>query len=163
MKTPIYRRIRETAWAMWLVLALTILVLPLRSFAALGSTLDSVQNDVARLSAKLQVTQASGYTVHEMTTPTGSVVREYVSPAGRVFGVTWRGPFIPNLQQLLGGYFGQYSAAARLQRESHVGRQPLNIREPGLVVQTAGHMRDYFGRAFDPSLLPAGVSANDVR
>jgi hypothetical protein len=113
--------------------------------------------------ATAKIAEGVAYTVHEIKAPTGTVVKEYVSPAGRVFGVSWRGPFIPDMQQLLGDYFEQYSAAAKAQREGHVGRQPLNIQEPGLVIQTAGHMRAYSGRAYDPGLLPAGVTPNDVR
>jgi hypothetical protein len=86
-----------------------------------------------------------------------------VSADGRVFGIAWEGPFVPNMRQLLGSYFQHYSEAAKAQRESHVGRQPLNIQEPRLVVQTAGHMRAYFGRAYDPELLPNGVSPDEVR
>ncbi len=144
--------------------ALLILGLSLPACAALGGTLDSVQTDRAHMKANsAKVTEANVYSVHEIKAPTGTVVREFVSSAGRVFGIAWQGPFIPDMRQLLGGYFEQYSAAAKAQRESHAGRQPLNIQEPGLVVQTAGHMLSYSGRAFDPGLLPTGVSPNEIR
>jgi len=153
---------RTGAW--WIAVALLILGLPFPAFAALGGASDSVQADQAQMSASLKITQADAYSVHEMKAGTGTLVREYVSRSdGRVFGVTWQGPFIPDMKQLLGNYFQQYSQAARVQRESHVGRHPLNIQEPGLVVQSAGHMRAFSGRAYDPGLLPAGVSANDIR
>jgi hypothetical protein len=32
-----------------------------------------------------------------------------------------------------------------------------------LVFQSIGHLRAYYGRAYDPQLLPAGVSTDDVR
>ncbi len=147
-------------WMMAIALALG---LPFPAFAALGASLDSVQNDQVRLQARIRITVAGSYTIHEMTAPTGTVVREYVSPTGRVFGVTWQGPFIPEMQQLLGAYFEQYSRAAKRQQERYVGRIPLDIHEPGLVVQTAGHMRAYAGRAYDPGLLPAGVTDHDIR
>ena len=145
------------------IAVLMILGLPFSAFGTLGGSLDSVQADRAHLKANLRITEGSGYTVHELTTPTDIVVREYISPGGVVFGVTWRGPFIPDMQQLLGGYFEQYALAAKAERERHVGRVPLNIHLPGLVVQTSGHMRSYFGRAYDPQLLPAGASPDDVR
>jgi hypothetical protein len=146
-----------------MTLVLLILGLSLPALASLGGSIDSVQSDQAQMRATTTISAEATYTVHEMKDPTGTVVREYVSPAGRVFGVTWQGPFIPDLQQLLGDHFEHYAAAAKAQRESHIGRRPLNIQEPGLVVQTAGHMRAYSGRAYDPGLLPAGVTANDVR
>jgi hypothetical protein len=137
--------------------------MPFPALAALGGTLDSISFDQSQMKATRRLNEAGSYSVYEMQSPTGTVVREYVSPAGRVFGVAWQGPFIPDLRLLLGGYFEQYSEAARAQRESHVGRRPLQIEEPGLVVQTAGHMRAYWGRAYDPALLPTGVGVNDIR
>ena len=153
---------RTGAW--WIAVALLTLGLPFPAFASLGDTSDSVQADQAQMKASLKITQADAYTVHEMKAATGTVVREYVSRSDeRVFGITWQGPFIPDMKQLLGTYFQQYSQAAKAQRESHVGRRPLNIQEPGLVLQTAGHMRAFSGRAYDPGLLPAGISSNDIR
>jgi hypothetical protein len=163
MKISIQAKLLNATWVWWLAAILVTLALSLRSFAALGNTVDSVQADQEHMSANLRVTKTNAYAVHELKAPAGTVVREYVSPAGRVFGVAWQGAFIPDMRQLLGTYFEQYSHAARVQRESQVGRQPLNIHEPGLVVQTAGHMRAFSGRAFDPELLPTGVSANDIR
>jgi hypothetical protein len=136
---------------------------PFPAFATLGGSLESVQADRAHFKANAKITDGVGYTVHELRTPTDIVVREYVSPGGRVFGVTWRGPFIPDMQQLLGGYFQQYVLAAKAERERHIGRAPLNIQQPGLVVQTGGHMRAYFGRAYNPELLPEGANPDDVR
>ncbi len=131
--------------------------------AALGGGLDSVQADQTQLKAHVILHQGQTYTVHEMKAGTGITVREYVSSEGRVFGIAWQGPFIPDMRQLLGTYFVQFSLAAKAQRESHVGRWPLNIQEPGLVVQTAGHIRAFSGRAYDPELLPAGVGVDAVR
>ncbi|HLV87869.1 MAG TPA: DUF2844 domain-containing protein [Candidatus Sulfotelmatobacter sp.] len=135
---------------------------PSSAFGTLGGSSESIQTDQARFKAKIIVRENSLYTVHELTTSTDIVVREYVS-GGRVFGVTWHGPFIPDLRQLLGSYFQQYEAAAKAERDHHVGRAPLNIQLPSLVVQTGGHMRAYFGRAYDPELLPVGISPDDVR
>ena len=90
-------------------------------------------------------------------------MKEYVSPAGKVFAITWRGQVIPDMQQLLGTYFDQFAQAAQAQRESHVGRRPLNIQQPGLVVQSGGHMRGYFGRAYAPDMVPQGVNPDALQ
>jgi len=132
-------------------------------FATLGGDESSVEADRAHMNAALKVTQNQAYAVHEIKSDNGTVVREYVSSSGRVFGVAWQGPFAPDMQQLLGTYLPQYSAAAKAQKEGRPGRRPLHIQEPGLVVETSGHMRFYSGRAFDPGLLPQGVNANEVR
>jgi hypothetical protein len=125
--------------------------------------LDSISSDQSQMKAMSRLSEAGAYSVYELQSPTGTVVREYVSSAGRVFGVAWQGPFIPDLRLILGSYFEQYSRSTKPQRERYVGRRPLDIREPGLVVQTTGHMRAYWGRAYDPGLLPAGVGVNEIR
>ena len=123
----------------------------------------SIQTDQTSLRGSIKHIQANAYMVHEITTSTGIRVREYVSPAGIVFGIAWQGQFIPNLQQLLGAYFGQYAALLKSEHAKHLGRRPLNIQKPGLVVQTGGHMRAYFGRAYIPALVPQGVTQDIMR
>jgi uncharacterized protein DUF2844 len=137
-------------------------LVPLRAHAALGGTSASVQDDVASMKASLQVREANGYAVHEIQATTGTSIREYVSPAGTVFGVAWQGPFIPDLHQLLGAYFDQYSAAVKAQKSTYIGRRPLNIESPGLVIQTNGHMRGYAGRVYVPTLVPAGTKLEEL-
>lgn len=144
-------------------LILLIAALPLSAWAALGGDLTSIQADQAHMKGSLRTTPSAAYTVHEIKTSTGTAVREYVSPSGKVFGVAWQGAFVPDLQQLLGEYFDQYSQSAKEQVASHVGRRPLNIQQPGLVVQSGGHMRAYFGRAYVPQMLPSGVSVDAIR
>jgi len=155
MKTP--KRISLLA------ISLLMLAFSFPAFAVLGGDESSVAADMAQLKATEKVTPSDAFAVHEIKTPDGELVREYVSPAGRVFGVAWQGRSIPDLQQLLGAYFQQYSAAAQAARAGHPGRRPLNVQLPGLVVQNSGHMRAFFGRAYDPTLLPKGASADAVR
>lgn len=134
----------------------------LPAFASLGGNAASVEADRARMSASINVTQSGNYTVHEIQSPAGTVVDEYISPAGQVFAVTWRCQFMPQMQQLLGNHFAEYAEALQAQPH-HYGRRPLNIQRPDLVVQTGGHMRDHFGRAYLPGMLPKGVSADAIR
>jgi len=144
-------------------MALLIFLLPLPAFAALGGDVTSVHQDQAQMKGTLKTTQAGAYTVHEIKASAGIVVKGYVSPAGKVFAITWHGQFIPDMHQLLGTYFGQYVQAANAQRESHVGRRPINIQQPGLVFQNGGHMRSYFGRAYVPNSVPQGVDVDALQ
>lgn len=146
-----------------LVVASAILMSHSGAFASLGGSLDSVQADRARMNATIHLTSAQTYTVHELTNPHGTIIREYVSTAGVVFGVAWQGPFLPEMRHLLGSYFPHFSSAARSQHASHVGRRFLIIHDPDLVVETGGRMLSYYGRAFDPGLLPQGVTGDDIR
>src|SRR5205823_876677 len=82
------------------------------AFAALGGDATSVQSDLARMKGALRTTSTAGFTVHEITTSYGTVVREYLTPADKVFAVSWHGPVIPDLRQMLGRYYGQYEQAA---------------------------------------------------
>jgi len=145
-----------------LVTALVSIAFCLPSSAALGGDLSSVEADRIHMQAETKITQADAYTLHEMKAPAGTVVKEYVSPAGRVFAVAWHGLFLPEMQQILGAYFQQYSAALQAQPK-HYGRQPLNIQQPGLVVQASGHMRAYWGRAYVPEMLPQNVNADEIK
>jgi hypothetical protein len=131
------------------------------AWAALGRDATSIKDDGAHMRAALRVSRNdASYTVHELTAPTGTTVREYVSPAGKVFGVAWRGPFLPDFRQILGDYFAPVMQAPRNQRQ---GRGPVEIRQPNLVFQSGGHMRAFFGRAYVPDLLPKGVTADLIQ
>lgn len=132
-------------------------------FAALGGDASSVQADQAHINASLRVTQSQNYTVHELRSPSGTVVREYTSPAGKVFAVAWQSPTLPDLKQLLGSHFEEFqqaAAQAQSQRRSH---GPLVIRQPGLVVELGGHMRSFVGRAYLPDELPSETQVEEIR
>ena len=82
------------------------------ALAALGENVASVEVDRASMRGIASVARTDRYTVHEMELPSGTIVREYVSPAGVVFGVAWQGPFMPDLRQLFGAYYEQFDLNA---------------------------------------------------
>ena len=141
-------------------IALVTLMLPFSASATLGENVSSTETDRASMKATLRMVPASRFTVHEIQTPSGTAIREYVSPAGTVFAVAWRGPAMPDLRQALGSYFKPYVEAAGGKQGGHRRR---TIREPGLVVQSHGHMRAFSGRAYVPQLLPQGVTVEEIR
>lgn len=146
-------------WGMGIIVMM--LVLPFPASAALGGTITSVEADQAHMRASRRITQSPAYEVHEIQAPYGTIVREYVSPQGQVFAVAWEGPFIPDMKQLFGAYFDQYSQAVA--RTGRARRAPVRVQEPGLVVESSGHMRSYFGKAYLPQLMPQGVSPGEIR
>lgn len=127
------------------------------------STTTSVAPIARAASGAASAVTAASYTVTETTYATGTVVREYVSAAGAVFGVAWSGTMMPDLSVLLGSYFPQYKSALEAQRTAHPGRGPVYLQLPGLVVLSGGHMGAFGGQAYLPSALPAGVTAADIR
>ena len=133
------------------------------AWASLGGDAASVQADQVHMQGSRRTMVAKSYTVHEIQAATGTVVREFVSPEGKVFGVAWEGPWPPDMRQVLGSYFDQFVQAARSRGGARMGRRPLVINQPGLVVQTGGHMRAFAGRAYVPEMLPSGVGAENIQ
>lgn len=157
------QRRRVRIWFLSLAIAGAMLLgSPQHAMASLGSNIGSVESDRAQMHASVKMAQHQNYQVHEIQSPSGTVVDEYVSPGGEVFAVTWHGQFPPPMQQILGTYFPQYSAALQA-RPKMYGHRPLNIQEPGLVVQAGGHMRAYFGRAYIPALIPPGMTLSQLQ
>ena len=142
------------------VLHAAIFIMALPAFATLGEDVSSIQSDQAHAKASVRVLVNQLYSVHEMQAPSGTKVREFVSPAGTVFGVAWQG-FVPDLRQLLGEHFDEYTQAA--QTPSIRRGRGLHIETGDLVFDSGGHMRFITGRAYLRSKLPDGVSADDIR
>jgi hypothetical protein len=128
--------------------------------AVLGASTESVAADQSALGGERSEITHSGFTVEAITTAAGIVVNEYVSSAGTVFAVSWRGPRHPDLSLLLGPYFSEYQAAAN-QPATH--RRGLRIQTGNVVVETGGHPGDLWGRAYLPAQLPSGVGAEDIQ
>lgn len=134
----------------------------LPAWAELGGTIASVESDAARLKGTLRLVAAQAYTRHEIQVSTGHVIREYASPDGQVFAVSWEGPTVPDLRQLLGErYFAEFQQAAAARQ--HYGRHPLLIETPEFVFQQTGHFRDFHGRAYLPQLLPLSLDASAIQ
>lgn len=148
------------------LLCFASLFLPARASAKLGGDESSVAADQQDMKAKRAVQTKGKYAVHEITTPYGTVIREYVAQNGTVFGVAWRGPFLPNFKQILGDSYGAYEQGARESRGAQARRSrnlPLSVERPELVVRSAGHTRAYAGQAYIPALIPQGVDAREIR
>ncbi len=131
------------------------------AMAALGGDVSSVEADRASLKGALTgFRTVQGYGVHELTTASGVHIREYVA-GGKVFAVSWQGPVIPDLRPVLGTYYASFAQAAAAPHAG--GHRHLKIEQPGLVVESNGRMRAFYGRAWDPALLPANFSVADIR
>ena len=128
--------------------------------ATLGEPEITVQTDVAKLHASLKSSvEGVGYRVHEVSLPSGTVLREFVAPNGNVFAVAWTGPTRPDLRQALGQYFEPYVSAPRAK---YSDRRHVQIQQGDLVVQAGGHMRALSGRAYLVSAIPSGVNLGDL-
>lgn len=163
-QTKIAARRPPAFWTGLIVgMALVGTINPSPAFGSLGGDVASVEADRAKMEATMQTTSKQLYTVHEMHTSNNVTVREFVSPAGKVFSVAWEGASRPDMKQLLGAYFDQYAQAVQQQEAKRAGRGPLLIQQPGFVMQMTGHMRALSGRAYIPQLAPAGVQIEELR
>jgi Protein of unknown function (DUF2844) len=130
--------------------------------AALGESADSITSDRKSLSAARGATIVrDGYSIQTIESD-AATVREYLSPSGVVFGIAWNGMSHPDLTQLLGAYAGEYEEALR-QTPHKPGRRHLQVKSKRIVVEKWGHMRNLQGRAYVPSLIPQGVSVDDIK
>jgi hypothetical protein len=146
--------------AFFLLYAVAAGTLP--AWAALGGPVESVVADQVKFQAIRKTTEMPEYTVHEISRADGGLIREYVSRAGQVFGVSWSGSTIPDLSQILGSYGAEFRDTLRGQPKS-LGRRPAAVHNADLVVETGGHMRAFQGRAYVNSMLPSGVSPGAVK
>jgi hypothetical protein len=143
-----------------LVLAAVLAAAAVPGWAVLGGSVESVAADQVRLQAKRSVVEMQDYTMHVISLDDGTLIREYVTPAGKVFGVSWSGPTIPDLTQLLGSYNAEFQNAVH----AKAGRRRIAaVHESDLVVESSGHMRAFFGRAYLNSMLPSGVGQDTVK
>lgn len=163
MSAVIERVASKIRRALVVALATVLLGSGSSAWAALGQDVASVEGDRVQMQGSRRVVEERDYTIHEIQAPTGTRVREYAHPDGTVFAVAWDGPFIPNLRQLLGAYFTPFAEAAKAQQARHARRGTLALETPDLVVETGGHMRAFFGRAFIPALLPRAFAAGGLR
>jgi hypothetical protein len=146
-------------WRIWMA-AVAMLALAGPAGAELGGNVATIQADQEQMKGTRRITATADYSVHEIQTASGATVREFVSPAGTVFGVAWKGPWKPDMRQLLGPYFDQYVEAIQSKRPR---RGPVSIREPGLVVESSGHMRSFSGRAYLPQMTPQNVDPATIK
>jgi hypothetical protein len=143
-------------WMSLLLLALG----SLPAWASLGDTVSSVDADAQALGGRHEMVAREGFNLHQIMLQDGSVVNEYVSPAGTVFGVSWEGHFVPNLHQLLGTYMANLQQG---QRTQVVPRRAITIQGDNFVFHSMGHLRSFRGRAYVPGLIPANLTAEVVQ
>lgn len=98
---------------------------------------------------------AGVYTVRQTTLAGDTVVREYSDSQGKVFALNWSGPGSPGLPALLYEHFGVETSVKAS------ARRPPPLR-PDVVIVSHARQRAFSGRAWVPTALPAGFSADNI-
>jgi hypothetical protein len=129
-------------------------------WAGLGLQRQSVVNDQQRMHGQLRTIANDGYSVQQIEAADGTMVREYVSSEGMVFGVAWQGQKLPDLSALLGDYFPLYQAALPVPVHR---RTPVSVHTAGLVVEISGGMRSFYGRAYLPDRVPSALALEAIQ
>ena len=140
-----------------------------QSWAALGQAPSAGAVPVSPSLAAGAKAQAAGrnvgvnrFTVHQTRLESGTTVMEYATPAGLVFAVSWRGPVLPDLSALLGVYFNTFKLETDKVRLAGRRGSSVKIERDGLIISSNGRMRDFFGYAYAPGLMPAGLDIKNV-
>ncbi len=126
--------------------------------AAIGHPYDSTEMGVLGYTSEQTSSLAGGLTVYTMTrTKSNSVtkslvtevLRQVASPSGVIFGLSWSGIHHPKLNKLLDG---------RLPRILPFAHGSRAFSTPSLELRMAGTTLHSEGMAWDPALVPPGVS-----
>jgi len=104
----------------------------------------------------------TAYTITESLLDNGTRVQEFVTPAGRVFAVSWRGPVLPDLRALLGDYLNIFQRHTDAARQAGLRGGPINLAQDGLVLRSSGRMGHFSGHAYVPTLVPQGVNIHEL-
>jgi hypothetical protein len=99
--------------------------------------------------------------VHDIQLPSGTTVHEYVSPSGAIFALTWKGPTLPDLDQIMGSV--HYQTFMNSPDARRVPRRMRSLARDDLVVHSAGRPRAFSGYAYVPALVPPGVNVDELR
>jgi hypothetical protein len=131
--------------------------------ATLGESSASIQVDRSILNAtKPELsTDHPLYKIESYQLSSVTNVREYVAKDDKVFAVTWSGPLKPDLHQLLGKHYPTLTAA--IAKKPHGGRSPVFIKRRDIVIESGGHQRSFFGRAYLPAAMPSGMRESDIQ
>jgi hypothetical protein len=133
---------------------------PGSSARASGSTTGGLVS--AKAAATPATATAGNYTVSKTVQDNGTTISEYATPTGLVFALSWQGPFMPDLNSLLGTYFSAFKTQSDASRATRNIGTPVGVDTGKLVVHSSGRMRNYTGYAYATDLIPGGVNISDV-
>ena len=141
----------------FLLLALVVGATP--AWAELGGSVNQQAVLIQEPSSVVATTRQLA--AYQITTTAGTQIKEYTNASNTVVAVSWQGPTLPNLKDLLGQYFQPF--ADRPTTGTPVNHHNAELRTDDLVVQSQGRMRNFSGRAYLPKLLPAGFNPDQIK
>ncbi len=155
--TPLRRRVTQTLSIFLLAVACSFV--PIDAAATLGKP----QQQIAKVATglhleKVETRSNDGYSVETLSSRE-LTVKEYINPkTNLVFGVTWRGTRMPDLQLLLG-----FDPATLNKKGTYRPLHHSVIETPTLLLEMEGRVGLYAGRAIRLDLLPSGIERSEVK
>lgn len=147
---------RNILYSIPLSAVLAMYALP--SWAELGG---AAAKDAVQIQAQSSVVVAEPtLNVFQAKLPSGTQIKEYTNAEGVVVGVSWQGPTLPDLKQLLGAHFDAFANRTTTTAGNH---RNAEFHNDDVVVQSHGQLRAFSGRAYLPKLLPAGFNINQIQ
>ena len=98
------------------------------------------------------------YTQSVQVLPSGTRVVQYIDRRGIVFAVAWSGPYLPELQAMLGQH---HLALLQAQSRSSL-HAPIVVRTREVVIASGGGAGAFTGRAWLPARLPASFDPKEL-
>lgn len=137
--------------------------LPHAALATLGEGETTVETDrLALVAVRNQSVSSTGYRAHEIASRSVTV-REYADQSGVVFAITWRGKHEPDLEPLLGSYYGDFKQASKAASKKRFRATRAETHGQRVIVRSFGHMGAVRGIAYAPALFPENVSPKEIQ
>lgn len=141
--------------------ALSLSLCSAAALAALGGAPSAPLPRILSGSAAPAAAAAPAFTEAKRTLESGTQVHEWINASGIVFAIAWSGPYLPDLREQLGTHFQAFTDGQR--RQGPGSRSRVSVQQADLVIFSGGRMGAFEGRAWIPSLLPAGFDTADIR
>ena len=131
------------------------------AFAGLGGDATSVDADRVSVKGTVRVTtNAAGFAVHEISNAAGLRSPEFLARTARCLPSAGAVRASRDLGSMLGGYYAEVQQAVN---RPHYNHHNLSVVTPRVVLQSSGHLRTFYGRAWAPGLLPQNFSVTDIK
>jgi hypothetical protein len=131
--------------------------------AKLGDDESAIKNDQTPLEIKeIKFEDKGKYKVYTLVNADVWTIKEFVSPSGKVFAVSWLGTAKPDLEKLVIDSYKEQLKIACAPSARRPGHRIKSVLTDNLKVEDGGRPRNIEGRMYDTLLVPEGVSLNEI-
>ena len=147
----------------WMGIVLLMLTLSLPALAALGGDVSSVQEDQAQMKGTLKTTEADAYTVHEITAPGNTVVRNTFPRRAKSLPSLGTDSLSPTCSSFWGRTSISMHRPPKSKERATRAATRSTSNSPAWLSRTAGICARIMGRAYVPDMVPHGVNVDALQ